>query len=423
MSANPLVAGPVDTATATSGTGLIDDIVGLSTAIREGNWVDAALNGVATVMDGLATAIDPVGSLIAWGIGWVLDHVDPLKSWLNDLTGNAGAIIGFAQTWANVSTRLQEQAQFLSYRASADLSGMYGDAVTAYLGKSQRVTQAVHAVGVASNAVAGGLQLVSTLVQVVHDLVRDTISQVIGSCASALGWAATGVGIPYAITVVSERAAALSAKISAKVTGLVRSVKKLDGLLTKLDNALADLRTALRQLGGGGGGHGAGGAGAPAPHGIGHPNGHQSGGSSRPRTGGYAAEDAWAARRYEDFRTGDRRIDEILDGLGDVKKPDGSAVTQDDINNVYDHLFLSEHPLSDYNGGTYQARFDVDPDIAEAWDRLRAGRPRQSDVLLLQHEIEEHRLMSTNPDMSYADAHHQTNTLFNWQASIAELSN
>lgn len=86
---------------------LVDDIVGLSTAIREGNWVDAALPGVATLMDGIATAIDPLGSLIAWGIGWVLDHINPLKSWLNDLTGNAGAIIGFAQTWSNVATRLQ----------------------------------------------------------------------------------------------------------------------------------------------------------------------------------------------------------------------------------------------------------------------------------------------------------------------------
>ena len=81
MSANPVVAGPVDTATATSGTGLIDDIVTLSSAVHEGNWVDAALHGVAPVMDGIATALDPVGSLIAWGIGWVLDHVDPLKSW------------------------------------------------------------------------------------------------------------------------------------------------------------------------------------------------------------------------------------------------------------------------------------------------------------------------------------------------------
>lgn len=216
---------------------LVDDIVGLSTAIREGNWVDAALPGVATLMDGIATAIDPLGSLIAWGIGWVLDHINPLKTWLNDLTGNAGAIIGFAQTWSNVATRLQEESQFLAHRINGDLSGMWGDAVTAYRHKGDRVAKATHAVGVAASAVSSGLTLVSTLVQVVHDVVRDTISQVIGSCASALAWAATGVGIPYAIAVVSEKAAALSAKNSAKVTGLVRSVGKLDNLLTKLDNA------------------------------------------------------------------------------------------------------------------------------------------------------------------------------------------
>ena len=59
-------------------------------------------------MDAVATAIDPLGTLIAWGVGWVLDHIDPLKSWLNDLTGDAGRVIGFAQTWANAAGALQE---------------------------------------------------------------------------------------------------------------------------------------------------------------------------------------------------------------------------------------------------------------------------------------------------------------------------
>ena len=61
----------------------------------------------------------------------------------------------------------------------------------------------------------------------------------------------TGVGIPYAITVVSERAAALSAKISAKVTGLIRSIGKLDTLLTKLDDLMREVRSAFKNLGGG----------------------------------------------------------------------------------------------------------------------------------------------------------------------------
>lgn len=252
MSTNALVAGRVDTATATSGTGLIDDIVTLSSAVHEGIWVDAALAGVGTAMDAVATAIDPLGTLIAWGVGWVLDHIDPLKSWLNDLTGDAGRVIGFAQTWANAAGALQEQAQFLAYRVSADLAGMYGEAVTAYQQQADRLARAVGSLGTLGSAIAGGLQLVSTLVQVVHDLVRDTISQVIGSCTSALAWAATGVGIPYAITVVSERAAALSAKISAKVTGLIRSIGKLDTLLTKLDDLMREVRSAFKNLGGGG---------------------------------------------------------------------------------------------------------------------------------------------------------------------------
>lgn len=76
-----------------------------------------------------------------------------------------------------------------------------------------------------------------------------------------------------------------------------------------------------------------------------------------------------------------------------MKKADGTAFTKDDINNVFDHLLANEHPLSDYAGGTYQSRFDVDANIAEAWDRLRAGRPVESDIVLLEHEILESRLM------------------------------
>ncbi len=248
MSSNALVVGPRDTATATSGMGLIDDVVSLSTAVRDGNWVDAALAGVGTAMDALGTAIDPLGTLIAWGVGWLLDHVDPLKTWLNQLTGNAGAVIGFAQTWNNVATALDAEAEFLAHRIASDLSGMFGEAITAYTARANQAAATLNAIAHASTGISGGLQLVATLVQVVHDLVRDTISQVIGSCTSAIAWAATGIGIPYAISVVSEKAAALSAKIGSKVSGLVRSIGKLDTALTSLSKHLHELESLLKDL-------------------------------------------------------------------------------------------------------------------------------------------------------------------------------
>ncbi len=246
MSTNPLVAGPVDTSTATAGTGLIDDVVQLCTAIQEGNWVDAALAGVATAVDALATAIDPVGTLIAWGVGWIIEHVEPLKGWLNDLTGDAGQVLGFAQTWGNIATHLSEQGTFFANRATTDLAGMYGTGLAAYVEAANGKLGTIGALAQASSAIGGGLQLAAMLVQFVHDLVRDTISQIIGSCSSALLWAATGVGIPYAISIVSSKAASLSATISAKVTGLVRSLTKLKGLFTKLDELMPALRNLAR---------------------------------------------------------------------------------------------------------------------------------------------------------------------------------
>ncbi len=66
---NALVAGPVDTATPFSGAGLLDSGTQLASAIESGNWVEGGLAAFSTVVDTVATAIDPLGSLIAAGLG------------------------------------------------------------------------------------------------------------------------------------------------------------------------------------------------------------------------------------------------------------------------------------------------------------------------------------------------------------------
>ncbi len=83
---------------------------------------------------------------------------------------------------------------------------------------------------------ATGLQIASTIVQVVHDLVRDILSQLVGS---AISWATqavvtVGFATPWIITQVSTRVASWTAKISSKLTGLLRSCGKLGDLLTEL---------------------------------------------------------------------------------------------------------------------------------------------------------------------------------------------
>ncbi len=232
---NALIAGPVDTATPFSGAGLLDSGTQLAHAIESGNWVEGGLAAFGTAADTVATAIDPLGSLIAAGLGWLIDHFEPIKGWFNDLTGDAGAVAGFAQTWTNVQKQLDSTADYLD-RVVTDLDDMAGEAIEAYRRFQTDAAAHIRASGQWAGAMATGLQIASTIVQVVHDLVRDILSQLVGS---AISWATqavvtVGIATPWIVAQVSSRVASWTAKISSKLTGLLRSCGKLGDLLGEL---------------------------------------------------------------------------------------------------------------------------------------------------------------------------------------------
>lgn len=242
---NALIAGPVDTATPFSGAGLLDSGTQLAHAIESGNWVEGGLAAFSTAVDTVAAVIDPLGSLIAAGLGWLIDHFEPIKGWFNDLTGDAGAVMGFSQTWTNVQTQLDASADFLD-RVVTDLDDMAGEAIEAYRRFQADAAAHIRASGQWAGAMATGLQIASTIVQVVHDLVRDILSQLVGS---AISWATqavvtVGFATPWIITQVSTRVASWTAKISSKLTGLLRSCGTLGDLLTEL-RALMDKGAGL----------------------------------------------------------------------------------------------------------------------------------------------------------------------------------
>ena len=64
--------------------------------------------------------------------------------------------------------------------------------------------------------------------------------------------------------------------------------------------------------------------------------------------------------------------------------------SEKDIARVKDHLFIKEHRLDE---GV--RRFDADPDIVNAWDRMKRGDHVASDIDLLRHELFESRFEAT----------------------------
>jgi hypothetical protein len=83
----------------------------------------------------------------------------------------------------------------------------------------------------------------------------------------------------------------------------------------------------------------------------------------------------YAPKAYEGIRASTDDVSRIAKNTG---------FTEAEIQAIKDHVFVNEHKL---DSGI--ARFDADPDIADAWARLQRGEHVPQDVALLRHEAYE----------------------------------
>jgi hypothetical protein len=140
-----------------------------------------------------------------------------------------------------------------------------------------------------------------------------------------------------------------------------------------------------------------------------------TGAAIRPRD--FEQAEHWAAEAYNRFRTSDADIADIARHLGAIERDAGRVgFTAEDVGLVKRHLMVDEHLLDDYQGGTIQRRYDPDPDIAEAWIRLREGRWLDADLVLLEHELAELGYQRLHPEATYRQSHLFANTRYNWEA-------
>ncbi|MBU2670227.1 hypothetical protein KOI35_42675 [Actinoplanes bogorensis] len=251
---NPLVAAEQSSTTWYTGLGLVESAAQVSSGIQNNSWVDGTLGGVGGSLDILGLAIDPLGSLVSWGVSWLMEHVRPLKEALDWLAGNPDAIAAHATTWQNVAKFTADaQAQYLDAikREIADWLGASGDAYRQHAGAAAQVMQGISsAAGGISYAVEGA----GLLVGLVRGIVRDLIAQFVGTLAARLPqWLAeAGLTLGIATPVVIGQVAALVAKwvdkIQTFIRGLLNSLRKLLPKVNSLGEILTGLKEELARL-------------------------------------------------------------------------------------------------------------------------------------------------------------------------------
>lgn len=249
---NPLVAQRQDTTSTLSGAGVFDDIEQLSEAIDNKSWVSGTLAGVALGVDTIAYVSDPLATLMAWGIGWVFDHIQPFKDWLLQLAGDADQLRANGQTWKNVAATLKAAADNIEsdVRSSFPDGSFTGSTATAYFAASGATTKGIAMTGALSGAVGTAYDVCAVIIQFVHDFVRDAISQVVASILSyAVELVASfGTAFPLVMEQISTKVASLMSGVSKRISALKESLSNLGTKLTNADQLLKSLKEWLHKL-------------------------------------------------------------------------------------------------------------------------------------------------------------------------------
>ncbi|WP_244876292.1 WXG100 family type VII secretion target [Winogradskya consettensis] len=199
--------------------------------MESGSWVDGVLAGGSLVGDAAATVIDPFSALLANGLGWVMEHFEPLRELLDKLAGIPDKVTAHAQTWANMAGSLQAMAEDLQSHLAADLPDWGGSAADSYQSMMTNNVDGLGALAVLADTMSAATQAAGNLVQFTRDIVRDLICDLV---ARVIVWAAEALAI-VTIPVVTAQIISAVAKWCARIFGytgaLISSLQNLTALM------------------------------------------------------------------------------------------------------------------------------------------------------------------------------------------------
>jgi methyl-accepting chemotaxis protein len=239
----------------TEGAGAVGDIYRLGTdLVTDANGWETMLDEAMVGIDILANCENPLGGLIAAGVGWLLEHIPGISDIWDELTGDPAAIEQIANTWDNISRALgEDQTAYLT--ASNQIEKWSGPAADSYRQVATAYASALSGASMEAEALAVVVRLVGGLVATLKDIVYSLISEfveftvlpaILGAIATS--WCTFGGSIGVAITYIEIQADVTATQITVKVTHTTEEITLVSERTAKVLAKLAKMKTALKEL-------------------------------------------------------------------------------------------------------------------------------------------------------------------------------
>lgn len=247
-----------------TGGGALEDIAGIAGAVESKSWLDGGLSGLSLVADTASMYFDPLGTALSWGVAMIMDHCDPLRSWLHKLAGNQDDVSAKANTWRNVACALEENAKRMDANVASFTQYSRGQAANSFAESAGGVNALIVGAAQGARVLSQGLEILAGVVEVVYSMVRDAISQIVGTFISAVIQALLTAGLALAklIPEISVKVSAWVSKLWGHIDSLLSSAGKLVTLFKSGGDLISSMVKKIKNglKAGFGKGH------APAPH-------------------------------------------------------------------------------------------------------------------------------------------------------------
>ena len=241
----------IDYTTPTEGLGIFDELYNVAQDLRAGEVNNLVSSAKAIYDEAASLAMDPVGGITGMAVEWILQHIDPLKTWVNQLTGESAQVYGMSSSWDSISSSLASVAEELQSTAEAAMSGMQGEAVRAYLERQAVVSSAIDGVSAASGAFGEALTKVADSVDSIHDAVVGAIGDIVGSCVSAAVEVVLSAGLlaPVAEAQVAGKVAKWVGLIGPVLDVLMEAVQAIMAIYAVMTSAGENLTRGVEHIG------------------------------------------------------------------------------------------------------------------------------------------------------------------------------
>ena len=226
-----------------AGAGFFEAALGLNEAVKENDKVAIGIGSAGMALETLGLVLDPIGSLLTAGIGWLIEHISILRWPLDMMMGDPVGIQAADAAIAAEKKKLEQWAQDHQSALDTLLQEWSGDAADAFKKSMDAVTDQLGALGGYVETAGKNMKIAGGLVGAFRGIVRDLIAMLLATIikgaliAAALAPVTFGASIAVFIGTTIGAVATALGKVGAKIAQLVKKLGELLSSMAKLGKA------------------------------------------------------------------------------------------------------------------------------------------------------------------------------------------